>query len=264
MNERKCPHCNTELPEEAFWCMHCGKYIVKLYNPNIETGKSKTHNAKKGVFLVISAAVVLLTAFTVFAQNELNESKPLSSDASSQSSEATDGAFVVYSSTHKEASTADTEAQSSKSTSQAKTEAETHTEKETEASSKTEKDTSTEEKTTKEKSTAKTTKKEKTTEKTTVKTTKESVRISENTIVSYPSSLTDEAYEIPSGVTSISAGAFNNKHLKELRFNSREEFDCDFQSLFAGLENLERIYIYPGTPVDLYGKEYFDGEIIYI
>gem|GEM_PF-6915873 len=47
MSEKKCPHCNSAIPEESPYCMHCGKYVTGLRTTKSQPTDTKSKKKKQ-------------------------------------------------------------------------------------------------------------------------------------------------------------------------------------------------------------------------
>lgn len=242
---RKCPHCGERIPEEAKYCLKCMNYTVELSNP-ITDQKSKKNNKSKIILICVSILVIIAAAISILI-SKVSSSSPKDDETVSSNSISTSISNNSQSSSNLNEITSNNTETSEASTTQTTTETKTET------------------------TTTTTTSTVPITETTTLATTatKKATSapkpiINNGILESYPSGIKKSSYKIPYSVKSISPNAFHNKHLKTLYFSNRENLECDWASLFYGLPKLQTIYIYPGTSVDIDGKQYFKGKIVYM
>lgn len=242
MSEKKCPHCNSAIPEESPYCMHCGKYVTGLRTTKSQPTDTKSKKKKTAAALLIAlAAIILISSSTIiFASQHKTKPHPTTT-AKIVTTKKTSTATTLKPTTKKKEKVTTTESTTVPTTTTTTTEPTTTT--------------TTTAPTTKA-TTAKPTKKKTTTEVLTP-------TISGSVLKKYPTDKKDSTYEIPYKVKKISRGAFDNKYITTLKFSSREDVECDYNELFRSMPNLKTIYIYAGTTADLDGKQYFHGKIIY-
>ena len=234
---RKCPHCGEIIPEEAKYCLKCMNYTIELSNPKTIDSINKSNKSRIIIICTSVLIVIAAVAATIIANSSQKlETTTMLSSVSSTAPEPSSSASIK----------SETTLDKTKSNETYTTEATTSTTTTTATTT-----------TTTEATTITTTSAKKVTS-----TPKPIIR--NETLISYPAKIKKTSYRIPYKVKSISSNAFNNKHLKSLYFSERENLDCDWKSLFGGLPNLQTIYIYPGTSVDIEGKQYFQGKIVYM
>ncbi|MGN1421689.1 MAG: hypothetical protein ACI4XC_09255 [Eubacterium sp.] len=251
--DKKCPYCGQSIPEEASFCLHCFTPLnIVKYSDSEDNGKSK--NAITAIVFSI-IIIVVLTAVLTCSISKINNDKA-AAIYSGNSSQISTEENISDTATFSTKETA-TEKITTKKATDSK-EASTASEASKSTSATTEKQTTIKESTPKKSETKATVK---ATEKTT--TSVPAVVISNGILSKYPSDRKNKSYTIPYDVTRIEKNAFNNKYIKTLTFSKRENVECDWANLFAGLKNLETVYVYPGTSADLEGLQYFDGEIVY-
>ena len=93
--------------------------------------------------------------------------------------------------------------------------------------------------------------------------TENGVLYQKNALIFYPPAKKDVSFTIPETATSLKESAFNHARFTTLTFNKSSTFECDWETLFAALPQLESIRVYPGSSADLVGAQYFSGEIVY-